>query len=73
MYGQTIATRLKIVDPTTFKETSPTIKNDLTDAVGKVITDKITSEICNAIFIAILLYKATELSNKSQLLTVNAI
>lgn len=67
-YEQTIANHLKTA--TIFRGTSPVIQNDLIDAVGSVITDKIKSEISNATFVAILLDETTDITNKSQLSTV---
>lgn len=55
---------------TTFKGTSPTIQNDIIQAISSVMYNEILAEIDEAKFVAILTDESTDTSSKSQMSTV---
>ena len=55
---------------TTFRGTSPSVQNDLIKAIADVMLDKITKEIRESEFVAIILDETSDVNTKSQLSTV---
>jgi hypothetical protein len=67
-YDERLANHLSTA--TTFKGTSNRIQNDFINSVADVMFEEIKHEIAIAPFVAVLQDKTTDISSKSQLLTV---